>query len=206
MLPNDLEQLLQHADRAAYIDLTSPGELANQARYRVRKQKQVRIAVGASAGIALLLFVFNFANRSVPVDNDQPQIAKIENAPTAVIDNLEAKIKALREEADRLESIVRANRQAAKERTRTASFSRSRTSTRRSKPMPIPAQLLIEQESEITARVMVEQANQWIKQPDRRDDAIRTFERTVKLFPTTTAAKTAQNCLTELKNQSGATI
>ena len=62
------------------------------------------------------------------------------------------------------------------------------------------------QEAEITARVMVEQANRWITQSDRRDEAIRSLERTVKLFPNTAAAKTARARLNEINNKSGVTI
>ncbi len=206
MQPNELEQLLQRADQAADVDIASPATLANRARHRVRRQKQVRAAVGTSVVIALMVFVLNVATRNQSVNIDQPQIAEIQNAPPSAVIDLEARIKALREEADRLESIVRANRLNSKEGMQTVSYDSQSSPMHRSTPMPIPVPLLIEQEAEITARVMVEQANRWINQANRRGDAIRTFERTIKLFPTSAAAIIARTRLSEIKNQSGATI
>ncbi len=206
MQPNDLEQLLQRADRASDVDLASPTALANRARHRVRRQKQVRAAVGTSVGIALLLFVFNVATRNEAVKKTEPQIAHTESPPEDAMVDLMAKIEALRAEADRLEAIVRASRQAANERTATASYVPRNVMYKERKPQPIPVSLLIEQESEITARVMVEQAIRWMSQGDRQDEAIRSFERTINLFPTTAAAKTARARLSQIKNRSGATI
>jgi hypothetical protein len=211
MQPNDLEQLLQRADRAAEIRVALPAALANRARHRVRRQQQVRVAIGATAGVALLLFVVNFTMKHAPDDSGQDgpnqlQVAHVENAPPIPVVDLEAKIKALRAEADRLESIVRANSQASSGRVQTASIVSPSTTMNRSKPSPIPPQLLIEQEAEITARVMVEQANRWMTQTNRRDDGIRSLERAIKLFPNTAAAKIAQNRLDHMKKQSGVTI
>ena len=205
MKPNDLEQLLRRADQAADIDIASPSTLVNRARHRVHRQKQVRVAVGTSVGVALLLFIFSFATKPNSETDNPLQIANVEDAPDIPIEAMEARIDALRAEADRLEQIVQNNRHAYRSRVQTASVA-SPNASKQNKKLTIPPQLLIEQEAEITARVMVEQANRWITQSDRRDEAIRSLERTVKLFPNTAAAKTARARLNEINNKSGVTI
>lgn len=205
MKPNDLEQLLQRADQAADVNIASPSTLVNRARHRVHRQKQVRVAVGTSVGVALLLFIFSFATKPNSQTDNPLQIANVEDAPDIPIEAMEARIDALRAEADRLEQIVQNNRHAYRSRVQTASVA-SPNASKQNKKLSIPPQLLIEQEAEITARVMVEQANRWITQSDRRDEAIRSLERTVKLFPNTAAAKTARARLNEINNKSGVTI
>ncbi len=206
MQPSDIEQILQRADQAADVNITSPKALANRARHRVRRQRQVRAAAATSVGVTLLLFALNVATQNPIIEENEPQIAKIENPPEHAIADLQAKVEALRAEADRLEAIVRANRLAANERIESASYDSRIVAIDRRGPLPIPVPLLIEQEAEITARVMVEQAIRWMSQADRKDEAIRSLERTVELFPTTAAAKTARARLNKIKNKSGATI
>lgn len=210
MQQHELEQLLKRtadADKVGGDTSHTPEFIANRARVLVRRHKRIRAAACANTGLILLLVLIGISRNSENPGNDpQPKIATNEQRPKPKTEmDYRQEIRRLREEADRQMRIVKAMQNTAPNRL--APVSPPSTATRvRLTPVKLPVSIIIEQETEVTARIMVEQAARWMNQPDLRDKGIRSYRRTVELFPTTVAGRIAKNRLREIDNQSGVSI
>ncbi|NOX57681.1 MAG: hypothetical protein GXP29_02330 [Planctomycetes bacterium] len=205
MKQDGFEQLLQRADRTANIPAVSSDGLAHRARQIVRRQKRIRLMLGCGTTLAIvLLSIGSTMNKWNQPKARSSTIAKT-TQPTISKEDVSQQIQKLCDEADRLALMAKQFHSATAASHAAAPKPSSQTSRKSRKPVVIPIRFVIEQEAEITARVMVEQARRWLTNPERREEGIRTYHRTIDLFPTTTAAKTARFRLTQLEKQSGAT-
>lgn len=212
MKQHELEQLLKRAADAPNVrgdSSVSPEAIADRARVLVRRHRRIRATACATTGLAMVLLLASLSvNRNIPDKMPGPIIANDNDVPEPELD-YDLQIKRLRREADQQMRLVRAMQEANTPRRETSvqlPVGPAPTLVARVGAVKLPVEMIIQQEAEVTARVMLEQGSRWLQQADHREDGIRSYQRTVELFPTTVAARIAKDRLRKIENQLGVKI
>lgn len=182
MTEDKIQHLIQSADRAAGPPVQVSLELSViHRRARRRHLATLLVPVAAAAVILVALGVWGVSIRLGQTASEQEKIA-----------SLEAQVEQLQARADATLKLIQEIVENERRQRRLDQLQAELTS--------IPDTLQeVQEQVEKTAFIMVYQADRMYRELNQRDSAIRTYERTIELFPQTESAEVARQRLSEIQ-------
>ena len=198
MTPDPFKNLLQEADAAARFRRFEAPDLAGRVRTVARRRRQVQ-----RAGAVIAVIVMVSAGILLAGKQGQPRHTETGTSVLANRGRPSDAAMELRKEVNRLrlEATSRANVAAGIDRHRRRL---SRLAAYRRQAAVVSPAMRLQQEIEISAGIMVYQAERLLGRTGDERAAVETYQRAIRLFPDTSHAEVARKRLSETKSDQGA--
>ena len=175
-----LQQLLKRADMSVRLPEINTKILSVAVRHKFRRQQQIRRSAVAACAAIVLAAAF-YSGHVYQTRQKQQQIARMQQQIERLTRQTDASLKLIDEiliQQKQKDKMTALNR-------RLAAYADSSGS--------------VQTEVNEAASVLMFQADQLMKQPNRQDDAIEGYRRIIEYFPQTEAAQTARERLQQIE-------
>lgn len=195
---DDLESLLQRADRAAGPPPAGPADLADRVRRLARRRHRTRVVVRAAVA-AVVVAGLGLAVHSAAVRNEPSELTTAQQptppdpASNEEVARLRSEIAQLRQEANALAEQIRGMTAIQEQRQRLDQLEQAVARLESGEE--------VRGEMERAAFTIVYQADRMYRELGLRDSAVEAYREAVKLFPDTPSAEIARTRLIEIDRQ-----
>lgn len=196
-----IEQLLREGDRVAGPPGFRRDGLADRVRLQVQRQRRWRLSGGAAAaGIAACAVLTLVQPGSHSQGDDRAMVRRQPASQRAGSTDIQQELATLRTEMQQLRGELRAALED--DRRPPGAWQAAMAEALAEAPVVDPL-ARFDQELERTAFLMVYQADRVYRELKLPDTAVRSYQKTIELFPSTNAASVARKRLTEIETSKG---
>lgn len=200
MKRDTLNDLLIRADDRAGTPRFDAGELCETVFARADRCRRIRRAGASAIAIVLAAGATGYWLRETSTDRDSPIAFRSETEwPEARNHDdpkgLQREIRQLRAEADRRMRMAELLIQSRARSTRLSAY--------RKRAMISDPLMAVRREAEVAARIMVDHADRLSRRPHTQTSALRTWRRTIDLFPNTNSARIARRRISKTQDPQG---